>query len=276
MQGKNINVTSTTGSNGQTVYTVKTADDVNFNTLTTTGNTSIGGALTVTGNANLNNGANLNNKKITGLANGTADSDAVNYGQIKNLVIGNNYDGIQYFRTKSTKADASALGEDSTAIGPLATANGDNSIAVGNTSQANGLGSISVGQKSIAYQENNVAIGKESAALGKYSTAIGASTGQPRTPVLTNDSNNNNQLTAIDGIPVTATGSTLDTITEINGTAVTPDQRNAFIALLSSGANLAGGEASLALGTSNLATGNSSVALGSMNSSSASPIAVSM
>jgi len=269
VQGKNINVTSTTGSNGQTVYTVKTADDVNFNTLTTTGNTSIGGALTVTGNANLNNGANLNNKKITGLANGTADSDAVNYGQIKNLVIGNNYDGIQYFRTKSTKADASALGEDSTAIGPLATANGDNSIAVGNTSQANGLGSISVGQKSIAYQENNVAIGKESAALGKYSTAIGASTGQPRTPVLTNDSNNNNQLTAIDGIPVTATGSTPDTITEINGTAVTPDQRNAFIALLSSGANLAGGEASLALGTSNLATGNSSVALGSMNSSSA-------
>ena len=269
VQGKNINVTSTTGSNGQTVYTVKTADDVNFNTLTTTGNTSIGGALTVTGNANLNNGANLNNKKITGLANGTADSDAVNYGQIKNLVIGNNYDGIQYFRTKSTKADASALGEDSTAIGPLATANGDNSIAVGNTSQANGLGSISVGQKSIAYQENNVAIGKESAALGKYSTAIGASTGQPRTPVLTNDSNNNNQLTAIYGIPVTATGSTPDTITEINGTAVTPDQRNAFIALLSSGANLAGGEASLALGTSNLATGNSSVALGSMNSSSA-------
>ncbi|MEQ1106112.1 ESPR-type extended signal peptide-containing protein [Acinetobacter ursingii] len=269
VQGKNINVTSTTGSNGQTVYNVKTADDVNFNTLTTTGNTSIGGALTVTGKANLNNGANLNNKKITGLANGTADSDAVNYGQIKNLVIGNNYDGIQYFRTKSTKADASALGEDSTAIGPLATANGDNSIAVGNTSQANGLGSISVGQKSIAYQENNVAIGKESAALGKYSTAIGASTGQPRTPVLTNDSNNNNQLTAIDGIPVTATGSTPDTITEINGTAVTPDQRNAFIALLSSGANLAGGEASLALGTSNLATGNSSVALGSMNSSSA-------
>jgi len=269
VQGKNINVTSTTGSNGQTVYTVKTADDVNFNTLTTTGNTSIGGALTVTGNANLNNGANLNNKKITGLANGTADSDAVNYGQIKNLVIGNNYDGIQYFRTKSTKADASALGEDSTAIGPLATANGHNSIAVGNTSQANGLGSISVGQKSIAYQENNVAIGKESAALGKYSTAIGASTGQPRTPVLTNDSNNNNQLTAIYGIPVTATGSTPDTITEINGTAVTPDQRNAFIALLSSGANLAGGEASLALGTSNLATGNSSVALGSMNSSSA-------
>lgn len=269
MQGKNINVTSTTGSNGQTVYTVKTADDVNFNTLTTTGNTSIGGALTVTGNANLNNGANLNNKKITGLANGTADSDAVNYGQIKNLVIGSNYDGIQYFRTKSTKADANSLGEDSTAIGPLATANGDNSIAVGNTSQANGLGSISVGQKSIAYQENNVAIGKESAALGKYSTAIGASTGQPRTPVLTNDSNNNNQLTAIDGIPVTATGSTPDTITEINGTAVTPDQRNAFIALLSSGANLAGGEASLALGTSNLATGNSSVALGSMNSSSA-------
>lgn len=42
VQGKNINVTSTTGSNGQTVYTVKTADDVNFNTLTTTGNTSIG------------------------------------------------------------------------------------------------------------------------------------------------------------------------------------------------------------------------------------------
>ncbi|MBF6818497.1 hypothetical protein HN291_19905, partial [Acinetobacter baumannii] len=87
-----------TGSNGQTVYTVKTIDNPNFTTVTTTGavnanslavtnnatvggtlgvtgNTTVGGTLNVTNTANLNNGANLNSKQITGLAAGTANTD---------------------------------------------------------------------------------------------------------------------------------------------------------------------------------------------------------
>ena len=52
-------------------------------TLGVTGNTTVGGTLNVTNTANLNNGANLNSKQITGLAAGTANTDAANYGQVK-------------------------------------------------------------------------------------------------------------------------------------------------------------------------------------------------
>src|SRR5690606_2777141 len=52
----------------------------------TTGNTTVGGTLNVNGSATFNNGANLNDKKITGLAagniNGVGSTDAVNGGQL--------------------------------------------------------------------------------------------------------------------------------------------------------------------------------------------------
>ena len=261
--GKNINVTTSTGSSGQTVYTVKTADDVNFNTLTTTGNTTVGGSLTVTGTANLNNGANLNNKKITGVAEGTTDSDAVNFGQIKNLGINNTYDGVKYFRTNSTKADAKAIGVDSTAIGPLATANSDSSIAIGNTSSATGVGSISIGKNSQSLQDGSVAVGQGTATLGKNSTSVG-SKGAERT--LQISKNNVGTIVSINGIPVEASGPNETDITKINGIPVTQAEYNAIKSVILSGANTSVGANSTAVGTANIAGGTSSVALGSSNS----------
>ncbi|WP_289845442.1 ESPR-type extended signal peptide-containing protein, partial [Acinetobacter soli] len=303
--GKNTSITSTTGSDGQTIYTVNTIDNPNFTSVTTTGavtvgngltvnsgatslkNTSVDGTLTTSGVASLNGGADLNNKQIKNLASATTDGDAVNLGQIKSLLGVNDpsvtYNGIKYFRTKSINADAQANGDESVAIGPQAKSDGlsaisigdqalasaDSSISIGKTAKASAAGSISLGEKSLAYGQNNVAIGKESSALGLNSTAIGATTGTPRTPQLTRDTNNNNRIIAVDGIPVTtdpnSTGQNISNIIAINNTSVTPAQLNSFMSLLSSGANLSAGKNSLTVGTSNLATGDSSASIGAIN-----------
>jgi len=303
--GKNTSITSTTGSDGQTIYTVNTIDNPNFTSVTTTGavtvgngltvnsgatslkNTSVDGTLTTSGVASLNGGADLNSKQIKNLASATTDGDAVNLGQIKSLLGVNDpsvtYNGIKYFRTKSINADAQANGDESVAIGPQAKSDGlsaisigdqalasaDSSISIGKTAKASAAGSISLGEKSLAYAQNNVAIGKESSALGLNSTAIGATTGTPRTPQLTRDTNNNNRIVAVDGIPVTtdpnSTGQNVSNITAINNTPVTPAQLNSFMSLLSSGANLSAGKNSLTVGTSNLATGDSSASIGAIN-----------
>ncbi|WP_152033025.1 ESPR-type extended signal peptide-containing protein [Acinetobacter wuhouensis] len=289
----NISVTSVTASGA-----IKGA------TLESTGNTKVGGALTVTGAATLNGGADLNNQKITNLAGATlaaGNKEAVTGGQLYTVnqnianALGTTLDangaltaptytvsngqggtesfgnvkdaiayitgvdtgagagagvGIKYFHTNSIKGDSQAKGTDSIAVGPEATANGVSSIAMGDKAQA--------------YQANNVAIGTESAAIGLNSTAIGSTTGTTRTPELTK--NANGRITAIDGLAVTTDpntdGTSTNHITVINGTTVTTAQVNTLLDLLSSGANLALGTNSLALGTSNLATGASSMALG--------------
>ena len=275
-------------------------------TLESTGNTKVGGALTVVGQAVLNNGAALNNKKITSLGAGDINSaistDAVNGGQLYTVnnkiaaALGTTLDssgnltkptytvsdgqgatkafesvkdvlayitgiddvsgsagagvGIKYFHTNSKKDDSQSIGEDSIAVGPEA--------------RANGISSIAMGQKANAYRENSVAIGKESAAIGLNSTAIGSTSGVAREPNISKDTNG--KIIAIDGLAVTTDSSTNGTSTDhirtINGITVTTVQVDALLDLLGSGANLALGKNSLALGTSNLATGESSIALG--------------
>ncbi|MGP5437454.1 ESPR-type extended signal peptide-containing protein, partial [Psychrobacter alimentarius] len=82
LDGNNVNITR----NGNNV-TIGTSATPTFTTVTSTGavnagSLNTGGALTVTGASNLNGGANLNNNKITGLANGTAATDAATFGQL--------------------------------------------------------------------------------------------------------------------------------------------------------------------------------------------------
>uniref|UniRef100_UPI0005C4D98F beta strand repeat-containing protein n=1 Tax=Acinetobacter sp. NBRC 110496 TaxID=1550715 RepID=UPI0005C4D98F len=242
-------VTGTLGVTGTTTLNDKLT--VSKNGAAITGATTVTGTLGVTGLATLNSGADLNNQKITKLAVGTADTDAVNLGQIKTLLSvdpSKDYNGIKYFRANSAEADSQSKGKESVAIGPQAIANGTSSIAMGDQARAE--------------QANAVAIGKQSAAIGLYSTAIGSTTGTPRQPVYTKDANG--KITAIDGISVTTTGAGTDLtdIIEINGVPVTNTEVNSFVASLSSGANLSLGKNSIALGTSNLAAGESSVALG--------------
>ena len=92
----NIKGGATAASSNANVKTVVTNGNVDIQivdaptfagTVTSTGlqvngNSTVTGTQTVTGVSNLNGGANLNSQKITGLAAGTAATDAVNFGQL--------------------------------------------------------------------------------------------------------------------------------------------------------------------------------------------------
>ncbi|MGQ1218365.1 YadA-like family protein [Acinetobacter baumannii] len=91
-EGKNIKVTSTTGADGQTVYTVATADEVDFDKVTV-GDTTIStdGVVITNGPSITKDGISAGGKKVTDVADGliSADSkDAINGSQLH--AIGNN------------------------------------------------------------------------------------------------------------------------------------------------------------------------------------------
>ena len=91
-EGKNIKVTSTTGADGQTVYTVATADEVDFDKVTV-GDTTIStdGVVIANGPSITKDGISAGGKKVTDVADGmiSADSkDAINGSQLH--AIGNN------------------------------------------------------------------------------------------------------------------------------------------------------------------------------------------
>lgn len=91
-EGKNIKVTSTTGADGQTVYTVATADEVDFDKVTV-GDTTIStdGVVIANGPSITKDGISAGGKKVTDIADGmiSADSkDAINGSQLH--AIGNN------------------------------------------------------------------------------------------------------------------------------------------------------------------------------------------
>ncbi|ENW94659.1 ESPR-type extended signal peptide-containing protein, partial [Acinetobacter dispersus] len=82
-EGKNISVTKTTGDDGQDIYNVATADDVEFNNVKV-GDTVINNdGMTIAGGPSVTkDGVDAGNKTIGNVADGVADSDAVNKGQL--------------------------------------------------------------------------------------------------------------------------------------------------------------------------------------------------
>ena len=87
--GKNISITQ-----GGKQITVETEDDVEFDTVTTTGDVTVGGDVVATGDVSggsisvggntyiTSSGINANSRKITNVAAGTDATDAVNYAQL--------------------------------------------------------------------------------------------------------------------------------------------------------------------------------------------------
>ncbi|MBJ8554235.1 YadA-like family protein [Acinetobacter bereziniae] len=91
-EGKNIKVTSTTGVDGQTVYTLATADEVDFDKVTV-GDTAIStdGVVIANGPSLTKDGISAGAKKVTDVADGmisTDSKDAINGSQLH--AIGNN------------------------------------------------------------------------------------------------------------------------------------------------------------------------------------------
>ncbi|PZU30095.1 MAG: hypothetical protein DI584_00720 [Stenotrophomonas sp.] len=67
--------------------------------------------------------------------------------------------GNQYFAVNSTKAAASATGQDSVAAGPQAKASGNQAVAIGNGANASAAGSVALGAGSVATRANTVSVG---------------------------------------------------------------------------------------------------------------------
>ncbi|WP_085656635.1 YadA family autotransporter adhesin, partial [Pseudomonas sp. R21(2017)] len=112
-------------------------------------------------------GTALGSRKITGLAAGTQDNDAVNVAQLK--AVGDQVDqnttditnlggrvggletligaggGIKYLHVNSTRADSSATGTDAMALGAQAQASGTGSVAAGSGATATAAGSVALG-----------------------------------------------------------------------------------------------------------------------------------
>ncbi|MDF3201815.1 YadA-like family protein [Pseudomonas sp. 1912-s] len=138
------------------------------------------------------------NRKITGVAAGSAPNDAVNVEQltavgdqvaqnttnITNLggrvttIEGNinnitNGGGVKYFHANSTQADSVASGTDSVAIGGNASASGNGAVASGTGAQASGTAAVASGNGAQATGAGAVAVGNGATASADGSVAVG-------------------------------------------------------------------------------------------------------
>ena len=264
--GTNTTATSTVdATDGHTDYKVNLNDAISLGSVTT-GNTvmntngvTIGSgstavSLTSTG---LNNGGN----KITNVAAGTADTDAVNKGQMTNAID----ESMKYFKANSTGTEASATGSDAVAVGSGAVSGGSEAVALGLNTAADGdqslalgvnagtssgtTGAIAVGNTAKASQNGAVAIGQNSAANGKRSTVVGDSA----------------QAVGDQALALGASASASGT----NGTALGTSASTAGSSATAVGshASAAGGSAA-AIGDSASASGGDSVALGASSQAS--------
>ncbi|MDG2957610.1 YadA-like family protein [Exercitatus varius] len=106
--GKNIKITRT-----EKDITVATADNVSFNSISA-------GPVTIN-----SNGIDAGNQKITNVANGTANGDAVNFGQLKDYVSDNSYNW-----NLSDGTNSNAVADDST-VAIKGSANADSAKTAG-------------------------------------------------------------------------------------------------------------------------------------------------
>lgn len=147
-QLKQVTGASTEGS---VKYDLNGDGSVNYDSVT------LGGTL-------YNSTSKTGGTKITNVARGEHDSDAVNMAQLgeTNALVThidsrvttlegsvtniNNGGGIKYFHANSTKADSVASGADAVAVGPNAQSTGKGSIAMGAGASATADGSVALGQ----------------------------------------------------------------------------------------------------------------------------------
>ncbi|WP_315810000.1 YadA family autotransporter adhesin [Pseudomonas sp. C9-3] len=161
---------------GSVKYDLNGDGSINYNSVTMGGSTY--NSVTRTGGT-----------RITNVARGEGDSDAVNMSQLNetnahvtnidgrvttvegSITSINNGGGIKYFHANSSKADSAASGADSIAVGPNAQASGKGAVAVGDGASASADGSVALGQGA-----SDNGRGAESY-TGKYSNAANASVG---------------------------------------------------------------------------------------------------
>ncbi|MCA8378070.1 YadA-like family protein [Burkholderia cenocepacia] len=228
----------------------------------------------ISGPADFNNNVNMTNHRITGLAAGTAGTDAVNLNQLNSAIAGaatasNPYVAIStgtYAAATAARAGSSAtaiganasatgtsavaLGgntvasaQNATAIGTLSRATGAESAAVGTSANAAGANASAFGQAASAQAVNTTAMGSRSAATADGATALGYSA----------------SAVGANAIAVGRQASTSGTY----GTAIGYQAKGATNAVGVGVLADASGNASVALGNRASGTGTSAVAIGS-------------
>ncbi|MEG2433833.1 MAG: ESPR-type extended signal peptide-containing protein, partial [Acinetobacter sp.] len=149
------------------------------------------------------------------------------------------------------------------AFGVENAAQNDESTAIGYQNTSTGEASTTLGHGNRTMGNNSNAMGSNNFAHGIGSTAFGSASGSDYSHFETDES----KLISVAGIPVTASSKTYDSITEINGTPVAPDEVLEFISKIQAGGNVAFANHSTTMGSQNLAMGQYSSAFGFNNRS---------
>lgn len=127
--------------------------------------------LTVTGGPSVTaTGINAGGQKISNVAKGVDDADAVNMEQFNALNTKVDANKLSYFSVKSTKTgnqdNAGATGSNAIAVGPNASATGSSSIAIGDDVTVTGSNAIGIGSSLGSFGD----VGK---AGSSYATSVG-------------------------------------------------------------------------------------------------------
>ncbi|KUY78024.1 hypothetical protein WI27_14995 [Burkholderia cepacia] len=132
----------------------------------------------ISGPADFNNNVNMTNHRVTGLAAGTAGTDAVNLNQLNSAIAAAAATANPYVVTNTgtyAAATAARAGGSATAIGANANAGGTSAVALGGNTVATGQNAVALGTLANATGSETVAVGVGARATGSNSTAMGRS-----------------------------------------------------------------------------------------------------
>ena len=204
-------------------------------------------------------GTATGSRKLTGLAAGTQDNDAVNVAQLKqvgdqvdqNTTAISNLDGrvggletligsgggIKYLHVNSIKTDSAATGTDAMALGAQAQASGNGAVAVGNGATTSADGSVALGSGSSdggRGAETYSGVYSEASNVTSGTVSVGnADTGETRTVSNVADGRNANDavnVRQLDGAVAQANKYTDDSIANLNVSAGQQDGRITAVA----------------------------------------------
>jgi autotransporter adhesin len=228
----------------------------------------------VSGPADFNSNVNMTNHRITGLAAGTAGTDAVNLNQLNSAIASaatasNPYVAIStgtYAAATAARAgssataigaNASATGISAVALGGNTVASNQNATAIGTLSRATGSESVAVGTSANAAGANAAAFGQAAAAQAINTTAVGS-----RAAAAADGATSLGYAANAVGSNAIAVGRQAST-SGTYGTAIGYQAKGATNAVGVGVLADASGSASVALGNRAAATGTNAIAVGS-------------
>lgn len=198
----------------------------------------------VTPTVAVTDGINMNGSRITNLGDAVNGTDAVNLGQVVDLIASNS-------PIQNAEGDGALVG------GNGSSANGLGAVALGQGQQANGNGAVAIGDPNVATGNGALAIGAENTAIGTGAVALGernTATGQGAIAIGTR-----NDATAKGSIAIGGNS----TASEFGNVALGFDAEATAIGTTALGSKtVATANRATAVGRAAVATGVSSTALG--------------